>query len=200
MTTDNSTAEGYANDRTKIKRSKAMDMRFYWIKDRVNQGEFIVHWSKSEGNLADYFTKHHPPSHHIRMRPTYLHAAHAALDTEPDCKGVLIRDFQSRIRETTQDSEPPEIERGGGSPRYAFTQLHSNADPGLPVHSQRTSVTPAITRLRNCLDMGLTDPQDDATEWTVVVRRSKWHSCQAGTTGAQAQPFAASEIHSSSVD
>jgi hypothetical protein len=34
ITTDNSTADGFANQRTKIKRSKAMDMRFYWIKDR----------------------------------------------------------------------------------------------------------------------------------------------------------------------
>jgi hypothetical protein len=34
MTTDNSTADGFANDHTKIKRPKAMDMRFYWIQDR----------------------------------------------------------------------------------------------------------------------------------------------------------------------
>ena len=35
--TDNSTAAGFANDTIKQKRSKAMDMRFYWIKDRVEQ-------------------------------------------------------------------------------------------------------------------------------------------------------------------
>ena len=34
ITTDNSTADGFANKRIKIKRSKAMDMRFYWIQDR----------------------------------------------------------------------------------------------------------------------------------------------------------------------
>jgi hypothetical protein len=31
ITMDNSTADGFANKRTKIKRSKAMDMRFYWV-------------------------------------------------------------------------------------------------------------------------------------------------------------------------
>ena len=41
--TDNSTAEGIANDTVKPKRSKAMDMRFYWIKDQVHQGQFRVH-------------------------------------------------------------------------------------------------------------------------------------------------------------
>ena len=66
-----------------------MDMRFYWIKDRVGQGQYKVKWMKGNINLADYFTKHHPPSHHIRMRPTYLHTAHTTQDTE--CKGVLIR-------------------------------------------------------------------------------------------------------------
>ena len=31
--TDNTTAAGIANDTVKAKRSKAMDMRFYWIQD-----------------------------------------------------------------------------------------------------------------------------------------------------------------------
>ena len=94
ITTDNSTADGIANDTVKIKRSKAMDMRFYWIRDRVRQGQFRVHWKPGKDNKADYFTKHHPPSHHIAERPTYLHVAHAATwacPTAPeDCEGVLI--------------------------------------------------------------------------------------------------------------
>ena len=70
--TDNSCAEGIANDTVKQKRSKAIDMRFYWIRDRVKQGQFIVHWKAGRDNLADYFTKHFPASHHRRMRPTHL--------------------------------------------------------------------------------------------------------------------------------
>jgi hypothetical protein len=35
METDNTTATGYSNGTIKQKRTKAMDMRFYWIKDRV---------------------------------------------------------------------------------------------------------------------------------------------------------------------
>jgi hypothetical protein len=35
METDNSTATGYSNGIIKQKRTKAMDMRFYWIKDRL---------------------------------------------------------------------------------------------------------------------------------------------------------------------
>jgi Reverse transcriptase (RNA-dependent DNA polymerase) len=73
ITTDNSTADGFANGRTKIRRSKAMDMRFYWVQDRVKQGQLKIHWQKGELNLADYFTKHHPASHHRQLRPTYLY-------------------------------------------------------------------------------------------------------------------------------
>jgi hypothetical protein len=71
--TDNSCAEGIINDTVKQRRSKAIDMRFYWVRDRVRQGQFRVHWKKGEDNRADYFTKHHSPKHHRQMRSTYLH-------------------------------------------------------------------------------------------------------------------------------
>jgi hypothetical protein len=53
--------------------SKAVDMRFYWVKDRVKNGEFMVYWRKGSENDADYFTKHHSPSHHRLLCPRFLH-------------------------------------------------------------------------------------------------------------------------------
>jgi hypothetical protein len=50
-----------------------MDMRFYWMKDRTQQGQFNVFWAPGRDNLADYFTKHHLPAHHRLMRQQYLH-------------------------------------------------------------------------------------------------------------------------------
>ena len=73
IVTDNSTATGIANDTVKQKRSKAIDMRFYWTRDRVRQGQFHVIWRKGKLNKADYFTKHHPASHHRQIRSVYLH-------------------------------------------------------------------------------------------------------------------------------
>eukprot|EP00957_Ditylum_brightwellii_P049420 3749525-Ditylum_brightwellii.AAC.1 len=40
--TDNSTASGIVNSSIKQHRSKAIDMRFYWVKDRVQQGQFFI--------------------------------------------------------------------------------------------------------------------------------------------------------------
>jgi hypothetical protein len=74
METENTTATGYNNGTIKQKRTKAMDMRFYWIKDRVKQGQFNVYWGPGYQNLADYFTKNHSPEHHKRMREIYIHA------------------------------------------------------------------------------------------------------------------------------
>jgi hypothetical protein len=81
--TDNACAAGIANDTVKQRRTKAMDMRFYWIRDRVRQGHFLIHWRKGTDNLADYFTKHHAPSHHRLMRQRYLLELHTSLPTQP---------------------------------------------------------------------------------------------------------------------
>ena len=49
-----------------------MDMRFFWVRDRIKQGQFRIFWEKGASNFADYFTKHHPPAHHKQMRGTYV--------------------------------------------------------------------------------------------------------------------------------
>jgi hypothetical protein len=80
LETDNTTTTGYSNGPIKQKRTKAMDMRFYWIKDRVKQGQFNVYWGQGNQNLADYFTKHHSPAHHKRMREIYIHASEQTIN------------------------------------------------------------------------------------------------------------------------
>ena len=61
---DNSTALGIATGTIKQRKSKAMDIRFYWIRDRRNQKQFIIYWKPGSTNRGDYFTKHFPPAHH----------------------------------------------------------------------------------------------------------------------------------------
>jgi hypothetical protein len=69
---DNTTACGIANRTSKIRKSKAIDMRFHWIRDRVAQGQFVVTWQPGGSNLADYFTKTHPAHHYVATRPLYI--------------------------------------------------------------------------------------------------------------------------------
>ena len=49
-----------------------MDMHFYWIRDRVNQGQFTILWRPVAKNLSDYHSKHFNGPHHMRLRPIYL--------------------------------------------------------------------------------------------------------------------------------
>jgi hypothetical protein len=44
MITDNNRAEGIIKGAIKQKRSKSIDMRFYWLKDQQEQGQFDICW------------------------------------------------------------------------------------------------------------------------------------------------------------
>ena len=57
---ENSTAVGIATKECHQNKYKAMDMRFYWINDRIEQGRFRVFWRTGPENLGDYHSKHHP--------------------------------------------------------------------------------------------------------------------------------------------
>ena len=65
---DNTTAFGILTKQLIPKRSKAIDMRFFWLRDRTNQQQFNLYWHKGDDNVADYFTKQHPTPHHQKMR------------------------------------------------------------------------------------------------------------------------------------
>jgi hypothetical protein len=75
VTTDNSTTNGIMNDTIRRQLSRAIDMPYHWVQDRVAQKHFNVFWKQGSQNLGDYFTKHFSPAHHKAMRPAYLAAA-----------------------------------------------------------------------------------------------------------------------------
>ena len=57
---DNSTALGIAIGTINQRKSKAMEMRFYWIRDRSNQDKFNIYWKLGSTNRGDHFTKKIP--------------------------------------------------------------------------------------------------------------------------------------------
>eukprot|EP00804_Cyclotella_cryptica_P009376 CCRYP_018078-RH/>CCRYP_018078-RH protein AED:0.35 eAED:0.35 QI:0/0/0/1/0/0/2/0/435 len=72
LQTDNSTAEGVVNGKIQPKRTKAMDMRFHWLRDRECQEQFRIYWRPGKLNYADYWTKHHPATHHQHIRREFI--------------------------------------------------------------------------------------------------------------------------------
>jgi hypothetical protein len=72
--TDNSTDYEILNNKVNQKISKAMEMRFYWARDRIAHEQYKVYCEPGGENLADYFTKHHSPTHHRHLRSQYVHS------------------------------------------------------------------------------------------------------------------------------
>ena len=86
---ENSTAVGITTKEFRQNKSKAMDMRFYWINDRIEQGQFLVFWRPGPENLGYYHSKHHPPEHHIAVCSKYLHVPN--LRSLQGCVNLTVR-------------------------------------------------------------------------------------------------------------
>ena len=70
--TDNTTALGVFNNTIDPRRTKAMDMRFHWLHDHIQQHQFWHYWMPGPHNKGDYVAKHHAKIHHMEMQTTYL--------------------------------------------------------------------------------------------------------------------------------
>jgi hypothetical protein len=66
---DDEVAVGLANMTVKPKLSKACDMRWHWLRDRVGQGQFRVRHIPGVINVSDYLTKSLPLSRHKLLSP-----------------------------------------------------------------------------------------------------------------------------------
>ncbi len=72
LQTDNAMADAVCNGKIQPKRTKAMDMRFHWLRDRECQEQFRIYWRPGKCNYADYWTKHHPAKHHQNIRREFI--------------------------------------------------------------------------------------------------------------------------------
>ena len=65
-------AEAVTNGKVQPKQTKAIDMRFHWLRDRECQQQFRIYWRPGQLNYADYSTKHHPTKHHQTIRKEFI--------------------------------------------------------------------------------------------------------------------------------
>ena len=56
VATDNTVANSIVNGTEKQKTSRAIDMIFYWVRDRFRQNNFHILWEEGKKNLAEYVT------------------------------------------------------------------------------------------------------------------------------------------------
>ena len=96
----------------KQKRSKAMDMRFHWLRDRTNRDQFYVYWESGKTNLADYYTKHHPVVYHRTNRPIHTYVANESPSSLQGCVNRMTEETDNpnpnrQVASLTGRGDPP---------------------------------------------------------------------------------------------
>ena len=89
---NNEVTTGFIHSNIKQKQSKSWDIKYHWMRERGTQKQIRYYWDKGINNEADYFSRHHPPKHHIDMRPKYILKGH--LLTEKICH-LCTKKFQT---------------------------------------------------------------------------------------------------------
>jgi hypothetical protein len=102
MQTDNSTAHALLTNKILPKALKAMDMCFYWLRCRDAQGQFRYYWRPGTQNLADYWTKHHPASHHTQILTSPSDPEYTKLFTK---QATVTKSFMDKILLTPKFQE-----------------------------------------------------------------------------------------------
>ena len=98
-------AVGKANNTVKRQRSRSMEMRYFWVCDKIAQDAYNIKWHPWQENLADYQSKHHTGAHHQAVRPWYLHESTSPLvlpratrpSTLKGCVGTLPEGFVRNV-------------------------------------------------------------------------------------------------------
>ena len=131
-------------------------MRFYWIKDHTEQGQFKIYCQPGNSNTGDYHTKHHSPTHHRLMRPVFLHT-HLLIEllsnnllqgcvNSPKCACMCARRNIAQ-KNGTQLVFPPSAVHNSFFP-------HSDKMGTYPVYGQNYQSTNGILDRLVCLSNG----------------------------------------------
>jgi hypothetical protein len=102
---NNPTTVGIANNTVKQQQLHSMEMRYFWVCDKVAQDAYDDKWHPGQENLADYQSKHYPGAHHAAVRPWYLHKDTSPLvlpqairpSTLKGCVGTLSKRYVCNI-------------------------------------------------------------------------------------------------------
>jgi hypothetical protein len=140
---DNTMAVDFINKELKQRRTKAIDMRYYWLQDQEAQQHFTYQWKKGSDNLADYFTKHHPPGHHQTIRSQYVHLCQTNSHCHNDQR------FQ-KLHPMSGHSDRPL--RGCADPRsYQWPHASRTTSVGAPASLGRPGAPTDITQITDIL-------------------------------------------------
>jgi hypothetical protein len=65
---DNAMAVAIANNLIKRQLLHSMEMKFFWVGNKIALYMYGISWHPGQENLAKYQGKHHPEFHHVDVR------------------------------------------------------------------------------------------------------------------------------------
>ena len=95
--TDNTTVLGFVMENLTPQATKSMDLKFWWMRDRLAQQQFRYYWGPGKQNNDDYFTNYFCVAHHQEKRPTFLIPA-SVLDASLESLGKPPHRFKASKR------------------------------------------------------------------------------------------------------
>lgn len=90
---DNTTTESFINGTIIPKRSKAMDMIFWWLRNKNLTKKLKIYWKPVKVNRAYYYSKHHSGAYHLRRRKYYV--ANATTENKILQNNKITREYKS---------------------------------------------------------------------------------------------------------
>jgi len=137
---DNSTAVGISNSTVKRQRSRAMEMRYFWVVDQVTHQHVRVLWYPGLENLGDYVTKHHGAKHHQHARPYYTHQSNSPRHLTRALSPSALRGCANPAPVTQQSRMP--------LPRVRPRHAHQGTSPAAhnPLYRQSLLATHILSR------------------------------------------------------
>ena len=135
------------NNTVKQKMSKTMDMRFYWLQDRVDQGMFRVYWVPGKENLGDYYMKKFAPANHKNVRPIYLYIKDCNPATLQGCVEIQAALQLCAIENKTKTHKP--ATKPANLPVTQLTNLERLYNSRIQLPAAAAAMVRLVNRISN---------------------------------------------------
>jgi hypothetical protein len=162
LLTDNDCARGIANRLTKLRRTKALDVRMHWTRDKVDLGLIQVLRCDGVSNPADFLTKGHPAAHVRRVMGTFV-------DTSTCPVGTVLPIAQTEAQLRASRRCPPEPVPAP----FRFEGLGSEVHTAVPPSSEPVPVPFRFQGLGSGVHSSVSSSSEDARvdrPFTATVR------------------------------
>ena len=141
LRTDNITAQGILSGVYKRKRTKWNDMNFHWLRCRIKQKQFNATWAPGKENFGDAPTKHHPATHHKKMRPINLFVEGKSPSTLKGCVEIMtqpsVTQSKNQLKKNIETATAPPA---SPTNRYTHRILDIVQQLNRKIHSQRSLI------------------------------------------------------------